>query len=520
MDQKNWDFQPFVSALNLIIQKRASVEAIRAGKNDNRYFFPAEQDRQNHVLSQVFFAFKGFYSSVRPSLGRVVLNVNVCMAPFYVSGGLVDALSGFQQRTQGALPSKFPDKVKLVTKHLGYNKIYTLSEVLGAQGPAKVFFDCSKYTQPRTSVANYFLRGKSCPLSRVCNLTLHFIEYNKQLNPNLPVVNVGSSRRPIYLPAELCEVIEQPYHGRLTDRETSNMINYACNPPATNAASIVNDGLRLLGLRDGPIDGFNISVEQEMIAVPIRMLQPPQLSYGTGRTTVSHGSWNIVSVRFKRPASLPSWGVIIVIDGEDPDPRKVQELATNFSKKLRACGMTVPNPTRVLPTPPLPHPKQDPGRRNALDRIEDTIKTLGTPLPRMILFLLSRRDDFIYPGIKTLCDTKLGVHSICMQLGTALKDPNKQDQYLSNVALKVNTKLGGVNHTVDDNALAWLKTTPTMVVGMDVTHPSRTSIPGTPSVAAVVANTDDTFAQFPVSLRVQKGTEEVRNSNTLPRLHA
>ena len=442
------------------------------------------------------------------------------MTPFYISGSLTGAISKFRRGTQGALPSKFLKKVKLVTKHLGYNKIHTLSEILGAQGPAQVFFDCSKYKPQKTSVANYFLRGKPCPLSRVCNLTLDLIEYNIKLDPNLPVVNVGGAKRPIYLPAELCEVIEQPYFGRLNDQETAKMIQYACNPPATNAASIVNDGLRLLGLRDGPIDGFNISVDQEMIAVPIRVLQPPQLSYGgAGRQTVSGGSWNILSVKFKRAASLPSWGVIGVLDGGSIDREKVHELATRFGNKLRACGMTVPNPPRILPTQDLSKLNQDPGRRKALSCIEEAIKNLGTPLPKMILFLLSRRDDFIYPGIKTLCDTKLGVHSICMQLEKAFKDQKKQDQYLSNVALKVNTKLGGVNHTVDDHALRWLKTMPTMVVGMDVTHPSPTSAPGTPSVAAVVANVDDTFAQFPVSLRVQEGRKEVGNSNTPPRPH-
>ena len=333
------------------------------------------------------------------------------------------------------------------------------------------------------------------------------------------MINVGT-KKPTYLPAELCQVIEQPYLGRLTDRETANMIQYACNPPATNAATIVNDGLRLLGLRDGPIDGFDISVASEMITVPIRVLPPPQLSY-TGRPMLpSGGSWNILSVKFKRAAALPSWGVVVVLDGGRVDPQEVQQLANGFGNKLRACGMAVPNPPKILPTPPLPHPQQDPGRRQALDHIEETIRRLG-PLPKMILFLLSRRDDYIYPGIKTLCDTKLGVHSICMQLEKALKDQKKQDQYFSNVALKANTKLGGINHTVDDRGLGWLKTMSTMVVGMDVTHPSPTSLPGTPSVAAVVGSVDDTFAQFPVSLRLQHGSidPEVGNRKPSPETH-
>jgi len=156
--KRKWDFQPFVSALNLIVQRHASNVAIRSGKN--RYFFPAEQDRQNG-LSPMFLAFKGFYSSARPSLGQVVLNVNVCMTPFYVAGTLMDAITKFQERTQGAVPSDFPSKVKVVTTHLGYNRTYTLTEVLGAGGPGDVFFDRKEKNQPKISVADYFLRSKS-----------------------------------------------------------------------------------------------------------------------------------------------------------------------------------------------------------------------------------------------------------------------------------------------------------------------------------------------------------------------
>jgi len=82
-------------------------------------------------------------------------------------------------------------------------------------------------------------------------------------------------------------------------------------------------------------------------------------------------------------------------------------------------------------------------------------------------------------------------------------------QYYANVALKVNMKMGGVNHTLDPKSLTWLKGMPTMLVGMDVTHPGPGTIKGTPSIAAVVASVDANFGQFPASLRMQESKKEM-----------
>jgi hypothetical protein len=42
-----------------------------------------------------------------------------------------------------------------------------------------------------------------------------------------------------------------------------------------------------------------------------------------------------------------------------------------------------------------------------------------------------------------------------------------------------------------------------MMVGIDVTHAGPTSRYGTPSIAAVVANVDNSFIHFPASIRIQ-----------------
>lgn len=63
--------------------------------------------------------------------------------------------------------------------------------------------------------------------------------------------------------------------------------------------------------------------------------------------------------------------------------------------------------------------------------------------------------------------------------------------------------------------MKWLTKAKTMMVGIDVTHPGPGSRDGTPSIAAVVASTDQSFVQFPASIRIQQTRKEVLHSNHL-----
>lgn len=305
------------------------------------------------------------------------------------------------------------------------------------------------------------------------------------------------------------------------------MIKVACNPPATNADFITREGLPLLGLVANPqanstLANFGLSVSQSMTVVPSRILPPPRVVYRSGRPNVKDGGWNILDVKFQSGGDMSKWAVLLVQDGrpnefEGPTDPELRIFLQTFMKKCSSSGMTVTQqsaPT-ILATK-LPPFHQDASRQRALDSIRTTLTTgLKNSKPSFILVLLSGVDKWIYPGLKKLCDMQLGLHTVCMLLHKARTDPKKQDQYFSNVALKVNTKLRGVNHTLDDQSLAWFKSKRTMFVGIDVTHPSPTSIKGAPSIAAVVANSDERLAHYPASLRLQtnrnvhKDAEEV-----------
>ncbi|KAF8063268.1 argonaute-like protein [Lyophyllum atratum] len=499
---RDYDPTPLISALNLVVQQRASRTGVRLGKNEGkkvpRYFFPTSANKVS--LGPGVEAWQGFYASVRPTYKQLMVNVNVCMTAFVEPGNLADALSSFGRNSKGAMPTlpKGMARVKVKMQHLGYTKPI---KRVGTTSARNTKFDCAELGGTVT-VEQYFLK-----------------KYNIKLRfpADLPVVDVGSAKKTVWVPAELCDILPGHPYGKLNDKETAQMIRYACNPPRVNAEAIVNQGFPTLGLTPptAPINGFGLGIETEMAVIPARELRPPSLTYKVGRANIKDGSWNILDVKFHRGAQVASWWVVVVRDGlgivGGPTDPKLQGLVTGFQSKCQRSGIAMPSGLPKLVPINLPPENTDPNRTNAINVIRSKFKELiqGGKKPSFILVLLEKRDNFIYPAIKRIGDMELGLHTVHMQLGKALTDEKKQDQYFSNVALKVNTKLGGINHMLDDAAMKWLTKKKTMMVGIDVTHPGPGSREGTPSIAALVASVDDNFVQFPASLRIQASKQEM-----------
>lgn len=89
--------------------------------------------------------------------------------------------------------------------------------------------------------------------------------------------------------------------------------------------------------------------------------------------------------------------------------------------------------------------------------------------PSLILSVLPFSDADYYNCIKRACDLTYGVRNINV-LADKFRDANPQ--YFANVGLKVNLKLGGANQLLDAKELGLIGQNKTMLVGMDVTHPS------------------------------------------------
>ncbi|KAG7095760.1 hypothetical protein E1B28_006465 [Marasmius oreades] len=494
---KDEDVLPIISALNLILAAypSSSREGVMVGRN--RFFFP--RDTQATPLGGGLEAFRGFYSSVRPTLNQLMVNVNVCTTAFYTAGNLAEKMIEFSDASFGARMSAFVKGVRVKTRHLGYTKT-----VKGASSktPSQHQFDCQELGG-RVSVETYFLR-----------------KYNIKLRyPTLPLVDVGGQKSNL-LPPEVCEILpNQPFKGKLLEEQTASMITVAAKPPNVNGTAIVGKGLDLLGYHGGPdkpvMNAFNISIGSQMAVVPGRILPPPGIQYGQGKPQVDdRASWNLRNVKFFKGATLTNWAVLLIRDGNGRDEFQgtadpsLKQTIDGFAGMCKTSGMKVPDMPFALLEAHLPRKDpRDPIRGLAIGAIRTAIMSLKKR-PSFLLVILSNGDKNIYSGLKHLCDSHLDVPTVCVHSAKIRKEKG-QPQYFANVALKVNMKLGGVNHALDPRSMSWLKQAPTMLVGIDVTHPSPGSVKGTPSIAAVVASVDANFAQFPASMELQETRKEM-----------
>ena len=299
------------------------------------------------------------------------------------------------------------------------------------------------------------------------------------------------------------------------------MIDVACRPPAENANRIVGDGFERLGLRPSTagatLGAFGITVSPQMVVAPTRRLPPPGIAYRSGPAQVGEheAGWNMRNVKFQTGGDMKKrWAVLLVREGlreefSGPGDPELETFLRAFLARCAASGLlNADAPPRIMEADASPN-GDNIQRTRAIENIRATLRAQLRPTekPSFVLVLLSSGNKNIYHGIKRLADMSMGIHTVHMVLSKAKLDPNrpnKQVQYFANVALKVNAKLGGVNHLLDERSMAWLRTKTTMVMGIDVTKPGPGSTPGTPSIAAVVASIDDRFAQFPASLSLQK----------------
>ncbi|KAF8866718.1 QDE2 protein [Acephala macrosclerotiorum] len=547
-----------IQVLNAVFGHHAQSHNGVVSIGQNRHYSIDRSQMNMHNIKTLgggLEALRGFFQSVRTATGGLLLNVNVTHGVFLEPGPLSVL---FPKLGTGNLVT-LHKKMKLVrvkVTHLPVKKskktnaeiprvktIFGLAQpqdgrtlpnppqvqMYGA-GPKGVKFwleerPPAEGTPPAKSKPP--AKGKKPsgpPVSSGTYITV-FDYFKKkypqfQLNPNFPVVNVGNKENPSYLPAEVCFVLPgQTIKRRLSPDQTAQMILAACRKPNENGNSIIGDGRSVLGLKpaaNSMASQLGLVVSQTFITVAGRVLAPPAITYRDLRSKEMNvvprfGSWNMANIKFHTPAHIGEWTYIWFTSTRSRDrfgPDELRATMMRFQAQMNVAGMNASKFITERPPPVIQLVDGDESGNDA--KIRDIFRRMhGAPKkPRTVFCILPFNDVAIYNSIKTVADTKAGIHTIGM-VGQKLMKENRQEQYFGNVALKANLKNGGINQILAPAKMGIIAEGETMVVGIDVTHPSPGSKEGAPSAAGIVASIDKFLGQWPCSFDIQEGRKEM-----------
>jgi len=206
-------------------------------------------------------------------------------------------------------------------------------------------------------------------------------------------------------------------------------------------------------------------------------------------------------IKFNTGGTLLNWSYLMISMGDLKDAfdrGSLDSTVAQFHQALQGMGITAAAPiqgSRILVNTPND------------TKIETALKNFSgdSRQTRLVLIIIPTAHTQLYNRIKHVGDVKVGVHTVCV---VGSKFAKSQPQYFANVALKFNLKLGGINQLIDSTRLGIINEDKTMVVGIDVTHPSPGSASNAPSVAGMVASVDRWLGQWPADLRIQKSRKE------------
>lgn len=543
---------PLIQAFNIFVNHYAKTSNKLASIGSAK-IFPLGADADTWDLGSCLTAMRGFFASVRAATARVLVNVNPTHAAFFQDGPLdqfIINLRSFQRNTYRQ--AAFINRIKVRTTHLkekldkqgrpipriktifGYA---TKNDGQGLEHPPRVkafgsgpkdvefWLDAPPKGQSQAASASGGKKkgGKaSNPQSVSGSSAGQYISvydffvrtHNFRISdPGLPVINVGNRENPMYLPVQVCHVLPgQPSNSKLDPSQTQQMIRFAVKRPAENATFIVSKGLQATGLSsqvNSLLSQFGVNVAPGLITVPGRVLMGPKVGYGQNQQVSTFGgTWNLVprnapSLKFSTCGSVQKWSCLY-IEMPNDHPRAQQFSSQDLNGIVQSFHRVLQD-TGIAASAPLPIQRLQLSDTDDA-QLEDMFKRAASAL-QLLFIILPHTPIPLYNRIKLLGDVKYGIHTIC-SVGAKIAKPNGQDQYLRNLALKFNLKLGGNNHVVDPSRLGFIAEDKTMIVGIDVTHPSPGS-KGAPSVAGVVASVDRWLGQWPSVLSVQKSRKEM-----------
>ncbi|KAL0875862.1 hypothetical protein Bca101_025567 [Brassica carinata] len=451
--------QDAIRVLDVILRQSAARQGCLLVRQS---FF--HNDAQNFVpIGAGVIGVRGFHSSFRTTQGGLSLNIDTSTTMVVQPGPVVE----FLLANQNARDLYSVDWTKVAPSNREY-KISGLSDYPCKEQmfPLKSKNETGEFVETQTTVYEYFTEFRKVPL---------------RYSGDFPCINVGKPKRPTYIPIEHCELVSlQRYTKSLTNLQRASLVEKSRQKPPERMNSLTT-GLKNSNYNaDLVLQESGVSIGTNFTQVEGRILQAPKLRVGNGEDfQPRNGRWNFNNKKLVEPTTVTRWAVVNFSARCDTN-RLIPDLIR--------CG----NMKGINVEPPYEYVFQENAQfRNAPAhiRVEKMFEQIQSKLPGKPKFLLcilaERKNSHVYGPWKKKNLSELGIVTQCIAPTARIND-----QYLTNVLLKINAKLGGLNSLLAmerSQAMPAVTQVPTIIVGMDVSHgsPGQSDIP---SVAAVVSS--------------------------------
>nr|CAB3497884.1 unnamed protein product [Digitaria exilis] len=407
--------QETIQVLDVVLRESPSWKYI----NDTLVFFLKGD------IGEGLECWRGYYQSLRPTQMGLSLNIDISATSFFKPVTVIKFVEEFLNIRDTSRPLSDRDRVKIKkalrgvrieTSHqLDQIRRYKITGITPIPMSQLIFPIDEMGT--RQTVVQYF-----------------WDKYNYRLKyGSWPCLQVGSDSRPVYLPMEVCKIVEgQRYSKKLNDKQVTNILRATCKRPQEREQSIRDMVLHNKYAEDKFAQEFGIKVTNDLVSVPARVLPPPMLRYhdsGREKTCApSVGQWNMIN--------------------KSVNPRPFVEVKSAAPNHIENA------------------------LRDVHRRATQMLAQQGTGNQLQLLIVILPDVSCSYGKIKRVCETEIGIVSQCC-LPRHASRPNKQ--YLENVALKINVKVsvGGRNTVLERafarNGIPFVSEVPTIIFGADVT---------------------------------------------------
>ncbi|XP_076457165.1 protein argonaute-2-like isoform X7 [Babylonia areolata] len=480
-----------IQALDVVMRHMPSMTYTPVGRS----FFSAPEG-YDHPLGGGREVWFGFHQSVRPSQWKMMLNIDVSATAFYKAQPVIEFMCevlDMQDVQEQKRPLTDSQRVKF-TKEIKGLKV----EITHCGNMRRKYRVCNVTRRPAQTQS--FPLQLDSGQTIECTVARYFYErYKMRLQyPHLPCLQVGQEQKHTYLPLEVCNVVGgQRCIKKLTDMQTSTMIK-ATARSAPDREKEINNLVRKANFNADPyLQTFGISISTQMMEVEGRVLSAPKLQYG-GRTKAqavpNQGVWDMRGKQFYYGIEIRVWAIACFA----PQRNVREDALRNFTQNLQRISNDAGMP--IMGQPCFCKYATGPDQVEPMFRyLKNTYQGL-----QLIVVVLPGKTP-VYAEVKRVGDIMFGLATQCVQS----KNVNKTTpQTLSNLCLKINVKLGGVNSILLPSIRPAVFREPVIFLGADVTHPPAGDS-SKPSIAAVVGSMDAHPSRYAAAVRVQEHRQEV-----------